>query len=62
MQQADNRKASLVEFLRSIKFNRGESPRRPAQTCSTHFAGFDQQALTRRQYSREDSQLIRSAN
>jgi len=54
-------KTSLVEFLRSIKFTH-ETSSQARQECSTHFAGFDQRARTRRQYSNEDAQLIRSAN
>jgi hypothetical protein len=61
MNQRDKGKASLVEFLRSIKFA-GEQPRANSDACHTHFAGFQQRARTARQYSVEDSQLIRSAN
>lgn len=61
MQQRDAGKASLVEFLRSIKFSHAPTARNQRH-CSTHFADFDQRARTRRQYSSEDAQLVRSAN
>ena len=61
MQHRDNGKASLVEFLRAIKFKHDETPE-AGQHCSTHFADFKQRARTRRQYSSEDAELIRSAN
>lgn len=61
MQQRDRGKASLVEFLRSIKFSH-ETTARSGQRCSTHFANFEQRARTCRQYSHEDAELVRSAN
>ncbi len=61
MKRRDEGKTSLVDFLRSIKFSH-ESGARNADDCSTHFADFDQRARTRRQYSNEDAELIRSAN
>ncbi|GAB3280692.1 hypothetical protein [Parahaliea aestuarii] len=61
MKRRDQGKASLVDILRSIKFSR-ESSSRNTDDCSTHFADFEQRARTRRQYSAEDAQLIRSAN
>lgn len=61
MKRLDANKVSLVDFLRSIKFSTpsnsvwgGELP--------AHFASFKQRARTRRQFSNEESQLIRSAN
>ncbi|WP_157976790.1 hypothetical protein [Parahaliea mediterranea] len=61
MKRRDQGKTSLVEFMRSIKFSH-EGGHRDASACSTHFADFEQRARTRRQYSSEDAQLIRSAN
>lgn len=61
MKQRDKGKASLVEFLRSIKFSH-HPVHQEEQECSTHFAGFQQHARTQRQYSNEDSELVRSAN
>jgi hypothetical protein len=61
MKRLDENKVSLVDFLRSIKFTTpstsawgGELP--------ANFASFKQQVRTRRQFSNEESQLIRSAN
>ena len=61
MKKLGEDRVSLVDFLRSIKFSTpatevwdGDFP--------AHFASFEQQARTRRQFSNEDSQLIRSAN
>lgn len=61
MKRRDKGKASLVDIVRSIKFSH-ESSNRNADDCNTHFADFEQRARTRRQYSNEDAQLIRSAN
>lgn len=61
MKRRDEGKASLVDFLRSIKFSH-EGSTRNAGDCNTHFADFEQRARTRRQYSNEDAELIRSAN
>ena len=61
MKQQEQGKASLVDFMRSIKFNH-DNGHRNDHACSTHFADFEQRARTRRQYSSEDAQLIRSAN
>ena len=61
MKRLDQNKASLVDFLRSIKFSTprpgGWGGDLPAQ-----FASFKQQVRTGRQFSNEESQLIRSAN
>ena len=61
MKQRDKGKASLVEFLRSLKYthNRGSQGR---VEIASHFAQFQPRARTGRQFSSEDSQLIRSAN
>jgi hypothetical protein len=61
MSQHEQGKASLVEFLRSIKFPQ-RADNRTGQACTTHFADFEQRALTRRLRSSEDAQLVRSAN
>jgi len=62
MEQKAKDRASLIDFLRSIKFSRAEHPVANEASCSTHFAHFEQRARTRRQYNTEDSVLIRSAN
>jgi hypothetical protein len=61
MKRLDQDKASLVEFLRSIKFAQpsGESS---SIVSTTHFANFKQHARAGMQCTTEDSQLIRSAN
>ncbi|MFV0279061.1 MAG: hypothetical protein ACK5HY_18040 [Parahaliea sp.] len=61
MKRRDEGKTSLVDFLRSIKFSH-ESDARHSRDSSGHFADFQQRARTKRQYSTEDAQLIRSAN
>jgi hypothetical protein len=63
MTKRDEGKASLVEFLRSIKFAR-ENKLRQSMTpaCPTHFAHFNQRARGSDDSSVEDFQLIRSAN
>lgn len=61
MKATQEQKASLVDFIRSIKFSHHHSA--PATEASnTHFARFKQRVRTKRQYSSEDSQLVRSAN
>ncbi len=59
MDRKDQRKASLVEFLRSIKFEHDAS--RPRVECRTHFAHFTPQARSATS-SGEERQLVRSAN
>ena len=61
MTRRDNSKASLVEFLRSIKFAQQKS-RASQTTCPTHFASFNQHARLAGKDAVEDHQLIRSAN
>ena len=61
MTRRDNSKASLVEFLRSIKFARQKTNAVEA-SCPTHFAPFNQRARTSGKDAIEDNQLIRSAN
>ena len=64
MKRRDEGKASLVEFLRSIKFAQENSPTQEVshEQCPTHFAHFTQKARTSNECSTEDLQLIRSAN
>lgn len=63
MNTRDESKASLVEFLRSIKF---AQEKRAAQSehhdCPTHFANFKPIAKGPADSNIEDQQLIRSAN
>lgn len=61
MKRLDANKVSLVDFLRSIKFSTPSTSVWGSE-LPAHFAGFKQQARTRRQFSNEESQLIRSAN
>lgn len=62
MNKVNERKASLVDFLRSIKF----APQRDAVNLSDvaeiPLAHLQQQVVTSGKYSAEDTQLIRSAN
>jgi hypothetical protein len=61
MTRRDEGKASLVDFLRSIKFTRHNNT--VAETeCPTHFAHFNQSARNTGKDSKEDSRPIRSAN
>jgi hypothetical protein len=63
MKRRDEGKASLVEFLRSIKFAHENSSAQGAHPeCPTHFAHFKQSARPGLDACVEDSQLIRSAN
>ncbi|MDE0950651.1 MAG: hypothetical protein OSA45_05235 [Halioglobus sp.] len=64
MKRLDEGKASLVDFLRSIKFTRETSNAsdRKSQHCGEHFAGFNPQIPTPKNPSAEDSKLVRSAN
>ena len=61
MKKRDEGKASLVEFLRSLKYSQGNNSMGQAE-CATHFAQFNPQVKIRGQFSAEDAQLIRSAN
>lgn len=61
MKVNEEQKASLVDFIRSIKFSHSHSAP-AAEASNTHFARFQQRVRTRRQHSSEDSQLVRSAN
>jgi hypothetical protein len=61
MTKRDEGKASLVDFLRSIKFAHQNNPVTDTE-CPTHFAHFNQRARNGRKDCQEDNQLIRSAN
>lgn len=61
MKRLDEGKASLVDFLRSIKFTR-ETRDKKSKHCGEHFAGFNPQTPTPIHSSAEDSKLVRSAN
>ena len=61
MKTRDEGKASLVEFLRSLKYSRGNGGMGQVE-CATHFAQFNPQVKTGGQFTAEDAQLIRSAN
>lgn len=61
MKRRDEGKASLVEFLRSLKFSHSNQAVGGGQ-CPTHFAHLEQRVQIRHQYCSEDLQLIRSAN
>ena len=61
MTRRDEGKASLVEFLRSIKFAHQKDTADEAES-PTHFAHFNQRAKSDRKDSSEDTQVIRSAN
>lgn len=62
MTKRDEGKASLVDFLRSIKFSHGHAGIDAELECPTHFANFKQRARSGNEGSQEDSELIRSAN
>lgn len=61
MTRRDNDKASLVDFLRSIKFAH-QKPASADTSCPTHFANFNQRARLSTKESAEESEHIRSAN
>jgi hypothetical protein len=60
MKRLDEGKASLVDFLRSIKFTRDKKPERSDENY-TQFADFNSQARTQRKL-KEERYLVRSAN
>jgi hypothetical protein len=63
MKTRDEGKASLVEFLRSIKFAHDNADASDTLSeCPTHFAHFEQQARATGEANAEDQQLVRSAN
>jgi len=61
MKRMNDRNVSLVEFLRSIKFNH---PRNidEKNEVSTHFAPLVPKARPAQPYCPEDASLVRSAN
>jgi hypothetical protein len=61
MKQRDKGKVSLVEFLRSLKYSRGNRVTQSSD-CGSHFARFEQRVDTGRQFSAEEYKLVRSAN
>ena len=64
MKRLDEGKASLVDFLRSIKFTRDTRDKKSKHRDGhgEHFAGFTPQTPTPNHSSAEDSKLVRSAN
>ncbi|MFT4825367.1 MAG: hypothetical protein ACI9DH_001812 [Halioglobus sp.] len=63
MNTRDESKASLVEFLRSIKFVQEKNAAQSENDhCPTHFAHFEPIAKGTVDSNIEDRQLIRSAN
>ena len=67
MKRLDEGKASLVDFLRSIKFTRDTRDKKSKHRDEhgehgEHFAGFNPQTPTPNHSSAEDSKLVRSAN
>jgi hypothetical protein len=61
MKRMDEDKASLVDFLRSIKFARNNKSKHRDEEVG-HFADFNPQAGAPKHSSAEDSKLVRSAN
>jgi hypothetical protein len=62
MKRRDEGKTSLVDFLRSIKFAHDHMGVDADIECPTHFANFKQRARSDNEVTKEDAQLIRSAN
>lgn len=66
MKRLDEGKASLVDFLRSIKFARDNKLKyrdlKHHDEEVGHFADFNPQAGAPKHSSTEDSELVRSAN
>lgn len=61
MTRRDSDKASLVDFLRSIKFDH-HKPVVTDSSCATHFAHFTQRPRPAAKDSNEEKKHIRSAN
>ena len=61
MTRRDSGKASLVDFLRSIKFAH-QKPAVADTDCPTHFAHFNQRARLGTKESTEERKHVRSAN
>jgi hypothetical protein len=65
MKMRDEGRASLVDFLRSIKFtqqNTAAAANGCADSCATHFASLQTRVGRTQLRGAEESQLIRSAN
>ena len=62
MKRLDEGKASLVDFLRSIKFARDKRLKHHDEEEVGHFADFNPQAGAPKHSKVEDSKLVRSAN
>ena len=63
MNTRDEGKASLVDFLRSIKFaHENRAAQSQSNECPTHFANLKPIAKDAADNNTEDQQLIRSAN
>ena len=60
MKRIDEGKTSLVDFMRSIKFDHHSGEQR--KEVSTHFAALDPHARPAQPQNAEDSLLVRSAN
>ena len=60
MKRRNERKTTLVDFMRSIKFSGNHSGH--SNECPTHFAAFDQRVRSGNAAAGEEHQLIRSAN
>jgi len=60
MKRRDERKTTLVDFMRSIKFSQHHNAH--SSKCPTHFAAFDQRVRNEHPATGEEHQLIRSAN
>ena len=61
MKRLDDGKVSLVDFMRSIKFDQGASATQSYEV-PTRLAHFNPRARSGQTQAAEDSQLIRSAN
>ena len=61
MKRLDEGKVSLVDFMRSIKFDQGASAAQSYEV-PTRLAHFNPRARSAGQPAVEDTQLIRSAN
>ena len=62
MKKREHSKASLVDFLRSIKFDHAPNASLFGDAPKEHFASFTPRARAAGSMTLEDSQLVRSAN
>jgi hypothetical protein len=60
MKSRNERKTTLVDFMRSIKFSSNHSGH--SNECNTHFAAFNQRVRGGNPATGEEHQLVRSAN